>query len=252
MSFSSSAEPELLFDYDGGIARLTINRPKKANSLSFEVVSTLADCACDLATRDDLRGVILRGSGDRAFSGGADLAIMNDPSTDSAMVEEYYRQFTIASDHLNGLPVPVIAVLNGAAIAGGVSLSLACNVRIAVDTAYLAYPRIQDGTMPSKNVLQPLVAAIGPSRSRLFLSMAYRLQAREAYEWGLVDMVLAQDELDSFIDDCAETLRRTPPPYVYATNRLIENPWVEAIWTAAENATSGGDQESLTILRSAR
>jgi methylglutaconyl-CoA hydratase len=178
---------------ENGIAIVTLNRPEAANALSTSLLNELSELLGDLAFRKDIRVVIVTGAGEKVFCAGADLkerAGMNETEVRKtvALIRETINQ-------VEQLPQPVIAVLNGSAFGGGLELALACDIRVAVDTAQLGLTETSLGIIPGAGGTQRLPRLIGKGKAKELIFTAKRITAQEAAQIGLVEYVVPRAQL---------------------------------------------------------
>jgi enoyl-CoA hydratase/carnithine racemase len=202
-----TATPELLIDCQGGVVRLTLNRPEKRNALSRDLLARLGD-ALDAITADpSARVVVLAGTGP-AFCAGHDLAEM------IGLSEGKYRQlFSLCSDvmlRFRRLPQPVIARVHGMATAAGCQLVAACDLAVAVDSASFATPGVKIGLFCTTPMV-PLVRTIAPRAALEMLLTGQPITAQRAYELGLVNRVVPADKLDFTVQQFVESILATSP-----------------------------------------
>jgi enoyl-CoA hydratase/carnithine racemase len=174
-----------------GAAILTLNRPERQNALSRELVTELGRAGRELFTDAEVRAVILTGEGQRAFCAGADLKERSGMSESEvlAMLALYRSELA----WLSSFRAPVIAAINGVALGGGLELALACDLRLAVESARLGLPETSLGIIPGAGGTQHLPRLIGPARARELVLLGRRLTAEEARTIGLVNQVVADD-----------------------------------------------------------
>lgn len=194
---------------DGRVATVTLHRPSKLNAINDELLSQLHDSVVALARDDGVEVVVLAGTG-RAFCAGFDISGSHPPQTSSDN-EEYWRShFARATDTLCSiwdLPQPVIAKLHGACLGGGLHLALCCDLRVAADDSVLGEPEVGFGGVPSFPFLMAMVSFC--QASELLLTGA-RVDARRAYEIGLVNRVVPADQLDAEVAALAGRMARFP------------------------------------------
>lgn len=182
-------------DVNDGLWTVTLNRPDKANSLTPQMLSDLADIA-ERAT--DARALILTGRG-KVFSAGADLDAAKAGLATSGDWERL-------SGALAALPGLTIAALNGTLAGGATGMALACDLRICVPTAKFFYPVMKLGFLPQPSDPLRMAALIGRSRTKLILAAGQKVTADEALSFGLVDRIVAPDELmhvaQTLVADC--------------------------------------------------
>ena len=184
------------------VARVFLDRPQKANALSSALLESLRAELEKLAADDDLRAVILAGRG-RAFCGGADLGELErlDASTAGAFVERIHR----VCEAIRALPVPVVAQLHGAAIGGGLEIAAACDLRVAAHGTRFAMPEVLLG-MPSVVEAALLPRLMGAGRAAWLVLTGEAIDAGRARDWGLVEMLCAEAELDRTVAGVVEKL----------------------------------------------
>jgi len=171
---------------DGDVWTVTINRPDKANSLTHDMLSRLADIMEDA---QGARAVILTGEG-RVFSAGADL---EEARTGLAVSDVWER----LSGAIAALPGLSIAALNGTLAGGAMGMALACDLRIAVPSAKFFYPVMKLGFLPQPSDPARMAALIGPARTKLILMGGQKITADVAYDYGLIDRIVAPEDLQS-------------------------------------------------------
>jgi enoyl-CoA hydratase len=178
----------VLYEKKGPIAYVTLNRPKVLNALSQAVFSELKAVFED--ARDDVgvRGVILTGSGDKAFAAGADIAEMS--TSTGVQAEELTRHAQAVTELIENLGKPVIAAVNGFALGGGCELAMACTIRIASENAKFGQPEVKLGIMPGAGGTQRLPRLIGKGRALQLILTGEIINVQEAYRIGLVNEVI--------------------------------------------------------------
>ena len=183
----------LLLEIEAGIATLTINRPKALNAMTRELLEELGTAFSSLQDDPAVRVILLTGSGDKAFVAGADIAAMAGFSPLEARELALLGQRTLAA--IEACPLPVIAVVNGFALGGGCELAMACDIRLAADTARLGQPEINLGIIPGFAGSQRLPRLVGKGRALELLLSGEMVGAAEAWRIGLVNRVLPAAEL---------------------------------------------------------
>lgn len=175
-----------------GVATVTLNRPQLHNAFNAELIEQLADTFDDLSKQDGIRAVVVQGAG-RSFSAGADLNWMRQAADYSE--EENIEDATalgIMLRRLNDMPKPTIALVKGAAIAGGTGLVAACDVAVAVRGAKFSLSEVKLGLLPS--VISPyVIACMGARNARRYFLTAERFDADEAFRIGLVHELVADE-----------------------------------------------------------
>lgn len=176
------------------VAMVTLNRPDFANAFNTQMAHDLVDLFELLSTtRNDIRALILTGSGTRAFCAGGDLKERNGMSDDAWFAQHLiYERMARA---LVNCPLPLIGAINGAAFGGGSELTACCDFAFASDNAKFAQTEVKLGIIPGAGGTQLLTRAVGARRAKELILSGRVFSAEDAYHWGLVNAVLPADEL---------------------------------------------------------
>jgi len=183
----------ILFEVAEGIATITINRPKALNALNSDVMCELMDASIHCKMEEAVKVVIITGAGEKSFVAGADISQMAELRPQQAMgfMEagiETFRSFEV-------LPKPVIAAINGFALGGGVELAMSCDIRLASENARFGQPEILIGLIPGWGGTQRLARLVGMGRAKELIMAGGQIDAKRAYEIGLVNQVYPLDQL---------------------------------------------------------
>jgi enoyl-CoA hydratase/carnithine racemase len=192
---------------DDGVATLTVNRPDKLNALNVETLEAMEE-ALDEAEERGARVLVVTGAGDKAFVAGADVNYMQDLSTPEA--QAYAELGHRVCDRIESFPAPAIAAINGYAFGGGFEVALACDLRVASERAVVGQPEIDLGLVPGWGGTQRLSRLVGDERARRLIFFGDRIDASDAYEYGLVGEVVAHDQLDDHVAEMASELAAKP------------------------------------------
>jgi enoyl-CoA hydratase len=177
---------------DGAVAILTVDRPEKRNALNAAVRRELIAALDELRDDAEVRVLVLTGAGEKAFVAGADIAEFAERTPlEQRAVMTGRRVF----DEIAAYPKPVIAMINGFALGGGCELALACDLRIAADTAKLGQPEINLGIIPGGGGTQRLPRVVGTGQAMRLILTGEIIDAAEALRIGLVDLVHPAAEL---------------------------------------------------------
>lgn len=213
----------------GHVARLTIDNAAKLNTLNrglmVEIVEEIERLEADTA----LRLVVLRGAGERAFVGGADIGELAGLDQDSA--REFITLVHRCCDGFRRLAVPVIARVDGYALGAGLELAAACDLRVASERAVFGMPEVRVG-IPSVVEAALLPQLIGHGRARRLLLTGETIGAEEALAWGLVDAVAPPDQLDAAVERFAAAILAGGPHAIRLQKALIRD-WEELSTSAA-------------------
>lgn len=188
----------LLIEDRDGVRVVTINRPDKLNALTHAVLTELRDAFRAIADDASVRAVVLRGAGEKAFVAGADIAELAALSPTQARDFSRHGQRMMRSIELLGKPV--IAMIQGYALGGGMELAMSCHLRIAADNAKLGQPEINLGVLPGFGGTQRLLRLAGRGATLELCLTGTPIGAQRAYELGIVNRVVAaaQIEADTF------------------------------------------------------
>lgn len=199
-----SGTNRVLYESQGGIARLTINRPEKLNALDRQTMAEI-DRAVAQAGEDPAVGVlIVTGAGEKAFVAGADIGELASQTPVEGAA--FARRGQAILDRLERLGKPSIAAINGYALGGGLELAMACTLRLAAETAKLGQPEVALGIIPGYGGTQRLSRLVGAGRALELLLSGDPIDAREAHRIGLVNRVVPQAELLPAAEALARTL----------------------------------------------
>jgi 3-hydroxypropionyl-coenzyme A dehydratase len=171
-----------------GICTVKINRPDKLNAMNIDVANDMIKVFKEIETDDSIKVVILTGEGDKAFSAGADIAYMSTITPIEA--EAYAKVGHLLTFTVENCSRPTIAAINGFALGGGCELALACDIRIAADTAKIGQPEVTIGVCPGWGGTQRLQRIIGISQAKDLIYTGRMVKSDEAKEMGLVNKVV--------------------------------------------------------------
>jgi len=216
----------------GAIAHLTVENMSKLNTLNSANMIAFVEQVEALGHRDDLRAVVLTGAGDKAFIGGADIREM--AALDAERAEGFITLVHRACDGLRELPVPVIARINGYALGAGLEVAAACDLRIASSNAVFGMPEVKVG-IPSVVEAALLPGLIGWGRTRELLLFGENIDAATALAWGLVEQVVAPDQLDAAVEARLAALLAAGPRAVRLQKQLIRR-WEDLTLSQAVSA----------------
>ncbi len=201
-----------IVEEQGRICKITINRPDRRNSFTMDMWNEFAGIMRGLNEKENVRTAIIRGAGDKAFSSGIDLAEMASSGrsiTDPTAWEEIGIEKAMHS--ITEFRYPVVAMVNGYAIAGGCELALHCDVLIAADTARFAMPLAKIGLMVPFPLAQRLVSAVGVTYAREMLYTGRMVSAAEAKQMGMLSDVVPLAELEARVQEVAEEIAGNAP-----------------------------------------
>ncbi len=200
---------EVLYDVSNEVAKLTINRPERANAMSFDVMTQMRYALHQAKVDSGVKVVILQGAGDKAFCSGADLMRMSEDVGLVAMQEARGELVGLFED-LWSLGKPTIARVQGFALAGGFGLSLACDMVIASEGARFGTPEVNVGLWPYM-ITVPLIRSMPPKKALELMLTGRLVDAEEASRIGFVNKVVPAAELDAAVEEMAFALASKSP-----------------------------------------
>jgi enoyl-CoA hydratase len=204
--------PKLTLEKDGPIGWIIFNQPEKRNAVSLEMWQLMPEYVRDLAGDDAIRVVILRGAGDQAFVAGADISQFKERRRNMADQEEYGRISERGQEALATLAKPLLAMIHGYCVGGGVSIAITCDFRIASDDARFGIPAARLGLGYHYRGMEKLMALIGPAYTKeIFFTARTDFSADDALRMGLVNRVVPAAELESFTRSYAQMIARNAP-----------------------------------------
>ena len=210
----------LLSRLEGATAVLTLNRPEARNAFNADLLHALQAALAEANADERVRAVVVTGAGDRAFCAGADIRQMQAMS--AADGRRWSQLGHGVFKDLEDLPLPTIAAVNGVAAGGGCEVTLACDFRIAAETAQLGQPEIKLGIIPGWGGTQRLPRLIGMAHAKALILTGRMIGAEEAYRIGLVDRVAAEGEALAAALEFAAQFAALPPLAVrYAKHAII-------------------------------
>jgi enoyl-CoA hydratase len=220
----------LLFERDGAVAIVTINRPTVLNALNSQTLDELHRVILELKQDDGARVVILTGAGDKSFVAGADINELALQTPISGREHALAGQQVF--DAIENMGKPVIAAINGYALGGGCELAMACTLRIAADTAKLGQPEITLGLLPGYAGTQRLPRLVGTGKALEMILTGALIGAEEAQQIGLVNRVVPAAWLMVQTRKLADQLATSAPIamryIISAVNKGVEMPFADA------------------------
>jgi enoyl-CoA hydratase len=183
----------LLTSLENGIFIVTINRPDKLNALNKDVMSDLDNVLNEIETNQDIKAIIITGSGEKAFIAGADIKEFVGLSNEEGKALAKTGQDIFS--RIENCTKPIVAAVNGFALGGGCELAMACHFRVASDNAKFGQPEVNLGLIPGYGGTQRLVQLIGKGRALELLMTCNMIDASIALDYGLVNHVVPQDDL---------------------------------------------------------
>jgi len=224
----------ILSEFHNGITTITINRPNKLNALNTTTIKELHDAFKEADESKETKVIVITGSGEKAFVAGADISEFADYSV--AQGEQLAAEGqALLFDFVAHLSTPVIAAVNGFALGGGLELAMAAHFRIASDNAKVGLPEVSLGVVPGYGGTQRLPQLIGKGRAMELIMTAGMIDAQKALSYGLVNYVVALEELIPLAEKLAGKIMRNSSVAIGAA--------IEAINAGFEDGENGFEAE---------
>lgn len=211
----------LLIERKEKIGIITFNRPEKRNALSPVLLRQLADTITQLKEEGEVRCLVIRGAGDKAFSAGYDISNIPDLDPEKTEAMKGKNPFELALEGITNFPYPVIAMINGYAYGGAFELAMACDIRIAADNARFCMPPAKLGIVYRAHEIMFFINAVGLANAKEIFFTARTYDAYRAKEMGVVQYVVPSDQLASFTYQMAQEISENAPLSVSATKTII-------------------------------
>lgn len=203
--------PSVLFQQSGAVARIVFSNPARHNAMTLAMWQGLNDRLDQCAKDNAVRIVVLAGAGQRSFVSGADISEFADQRSSAAAVQHYNSVSEAAEAAVAEFPKPIIAEIGGYCLGGGVGIAIGCDLRIVSDTASFAVPAGRLGLGYAYDGVAKLINAIGPAATAELFLTGRRFNAQEALAMGLVNTVVAREELTRHVADLAEQIAENAP-----------------------------------------
>lgn len=230
---------QLNLEIEGLVATLTIDSPP-ANALSISLLKALDSRLDEISKEENVKAIIIKGEG-RFFSAGADIkefTSLQSASDYEALAKNGQDVF----NKIEGYPIPIIAAIHGAALGGGLELALACHVRLATSNAKIGLPETTLGILPGFAGTQRLPAYVGPAKATEMILSGKPISGQDAYQFGLVNHVIDEDELFSFAEKLANSFANKSKPVINEVMKLIS-------FSQSSRFTDGIEEEAKSFAR---
>ncbi|MDE7322123.1 MAG: enoyl-CoA hydratase/isomerase family protein [Lachnospiraceae bacterium] len=208
----------ILYEVNGAVGKITINREKALNALNSQVLDELNE-TLDSVNLDEVRCLILTGAGAKSFVAGADIAEMS--TLTKAEGEAFGKKGNDVFRKLETFPIPVIAAVNGFALGGGCEIAMSCDIRICSDNAVFGQPEVGLGITPGFGGTQRLARLVGAGMAKQMIYTARNIKADEALRIGLVNAVYSAEELMAQAEKMASGIAKNAPIAVRNCKKAI-------------------------------
>jgi enoyl-CoA hydratase/carnithine racemase len=224
----SFADGKMLAQKAGGIGTMTFNNPEKRNAVSFAMWEAAVEILADFGADPAVRVVVLAGAGGKAFVSGADVSKFEDERSEVDAVQRYNAATEAIYSGLHRFPKPTIAKIRGFCIGGGLGLAVSCDLRIATEESKFALPAARLGLGYGFAPVKRLTEVVGVPFAKEIFFTARQFTAREAEIMGLVNRVLPESDIDTYVEDYATTIAANAPLTIgtakYVFQQIVKNP----------------------------
>lgn len=215
------ATDKMIGEIEDGVGWITFNNPARRNAISHEMRHALI-AILDAFERDDaVRVVVLKGAGDKAFVAGSDISEFKQKRANPELAAEYEAVSKRVAVAYDGLTKPLIAMIHGACLGGGINTALQADLRVAADDATFGIPAARLGLAYNYPGLKKVVETVGPSRALEMLFTARRFSAQEALQIGLVNEVVPRERLEARVREIAAMIADNAPMSVRAAKLMV-------------------------------
>jgi enoyl-CoA hydratase len=221
------------------VGTIVLDHPERHNAISSDMWKGLFEAATELGDDDDIRVVVIRGAGEKAFAAGADISQFGEQRSDSTANRSYDDATAGAHAALSGMPKPLIALIHGYCIGGGLAVALTADIRVASDDARFTIPAARLGLGYGAAGIGKLVQLVGPSAAKRILFLADRFGAEEASAMGLVNRVVPKAELDDAVAGWVATIAENAPLTLKAVKATV------AEWSKPESRRDFTDVDAM-------
>jgi enoyl-CoA hydratase len=212
---------KMVAEKEGHIGWITFNNPAKRNAVSLEMWQALGVILTSFQQDEEVRVVILKGAGGKSFVSGADISEFETKRNSAAASEAYAKQSANAHTRLYKLDKPLIAMIQGYCIGGGLAVALNADVRFATPDSKFGIPAAKLGLGYGFGAVKTLADLVGPSSAKDILFSARFLDAEEALQIGLINRIVSREELEATVRDYANTIGNNAPLTIKAVKASV-------------------------------
>lgn len=207
----------IFIEIENGIAVLVFNRPEQLNAMNRKMMDEIIEAIISINANDEVKVAIIRGEG-RAFMAGADIKEYGNQTTEEFM--SFQEKGKTLYESIENSSKPWIAAINGYALGGGFEIPLSCDLILASESSTMGLPEVFLSLIPGGGGTQRLVQKIGINRVKEMLFMGSALDAKQLYDWGIVNRIFSDDDFLSQVMDFAKKLSRRPSNSIGELKRL--------------------------------
>tara|TARA_B100001093_G_scaffold395835_1_gene382783 strand:+ start:3382 stop:4170 length:789 start_codon:yes stop_codon:yes gene_type:complete len=203
-----------------GVGYITFNNPEKHNAVSIEMWDALEQILDGFRSSQNIRVIVLRGAGGKAFVSGADISKFDKERSSKEAVLSYNKRTQKVYENLETFPKPTIAMIDGYCIGGGLNLAVCCDIRICSEKSKFAMPAAKLSLGYPFSSIKRLFDVMGPGMAKHFMFTAEKISASEALACGLVQKLVSEDSIDSYVKDYALNIANNAPLTIKAMKQI--------------------------------
>ena len=219
---------KMILEIKEGVGYITFNNPEKHNAVSLEMGETLGEMMLQLERDNNVRVVVLKGAGGKSFVSGADISKFDKDRSSKEQVLNYNKRTGKIYHRIETFPKPTIAMIDGYCIGGGLNLAVCCDIRICSEKSQFAMPAAKLSLGYPLSSIKRLFDTMGPGISKHFMFTADRISSTEALNFGLVQKLVKNEDLEDFVKDYAEKISINAPLTIKAMKQIgieiLKNP----------------------------
>ena len=219
---------KMLSRIDNGVGYITFNNPEKHNAVSIEMWDALETMLDSFRSNDRVRVIVLNGAGGKSFVSGADISKFDKERSSKEAVLSYNKRTQKVYENLESFPKPTIAMINGYCIGGGLNLAVCCDIRICSEKSKFAMPAAKLSLGYPFSSIKRLFDVMGPGMAKHFMFTADKISAAEALSCGLVQKLISENDIETFVKDYALNISKNAPLTIKAMKQIgveiLKNP----------------------------
>ena len=212
---------KMISKVDAGVGWMIFNNPERHNAISLEMWEAALEIMAGFGADPAVRVMVLTGAGGKAFASGADISKFKDERQEAEALAHYQATTQKAYSAIQGMALPTIAMIRGYCIGGGTAAAVCCDIRICTENAKFGVPAAKLGLGYGMQRAQPLVDLVGPAYAKEMFFTGRQFDAREAERMGLVNRVVADDQLETTVQEMARTIADNAPLTVRAAKLVV-------------------------------
>ena len=212
---------KMISKVEDGVGWMVFNNPERHNAISLEMWEAALEIMAGFSADPSVRVMVVTGAGGKAFASGADISKFKDERQEAAAVAHYQATTQKAYSAIQGMAIPTIAMVRGYCIGGGTAAAVCCDIRICTENAKFGVPAAKLGLGYGLQRAEPLVDLVGPAYAKEMFFTGRQFDAREAERMGLVNRVVADDQLEATVQEMARTIADNAPLTVRCAKLVV-------------------------------